>query len=85
MKTVSGILRDRERRFRLFSILSIALVFLLPVVGWDPMLALWLVHLVCLYRETPQRPMRVFYGCMMALALGLILLNVFMRLSIFFP
>ena len=61
-------LRDPFRRSRLFALLSALFAFLWPLLGAAPILALWLVHLVLLCRQTPYRGLRVFYGAMAALA-----------------
>lgn len=61
-------LRDPYRRSRLFTLLTALFVFLWPLLGAAPILALWLVHLVLLLRWTPYRGLRVFYGALSVLA-----------------
>lgn len=63
----------QPRRFRLFTLLSLVLIFFLPMLGWGPMLALWLIHLIFCFRETTDRFLRVFYSIMFVVVLGALL------------
>ena len=63
-----ALLRDPFRRSRLFTLLTALFAFLWPLLGAAPILALWLVHVVLLFRGTPYRGLRVFYGAVAALA-----------------
>ena len=65
---LSAILRDPFRRSRLFTLLTALFAFLWPLLGAAPILALWLVHVVLLFRGIPYRGLRVFYGAVAALA-----------------
>ena len=58
---LSAILRDPFRRSRLFTLLTALFAFLWPLLGAAPILAL-------LFRGTPYRGLRVFYGAVAALA-----------------
>ena len=71
---LSAILRDPFRRSRLFTLLTALFAFLWPLLGAAPILALWLVHVVLLFRGTPCRGLRVFYGAVAALAALIFLL-----------
>ena len=56
-----------DQRYCIFTLLSFGLVFLLPYIGWNPILLLWTVNAYISYREQPHSKIRfshifIFYN-----------------------
>lgn len=75
MKQFGVRLFDPTYRSRVFGLTAGILLFLIPILGWNPLLLLWAVHLCFSYRETSSRPIRIFYCALVLLLAALILRN----------
>lgn len=66
-----------------YLLLTCALVFLLPYLGWIPLLSLWLLNFCAYCYANQDNRSKYFYGAMILLFALLLLLNVCMTLSAF--
>lgn len=73
-----------ERRQRLFWQLPMAFMLLLPISGWIPLLAIWSLNSFMLYRETPHSRIRFFYAAMGIASSAALIVNLIMRMYVFF-
>lgn len=53
---------DRTQRYYIVTVISCALVFLIPYVGWSPILFLWVIHAFMSYKELPRSKVRFLYA-----------------------
>lgn len=78
MKRFFHKLLDPTFRNCFVSVLSVCLGFLIPVIGWNPILILWLINLFFGYKENRENKTKYFYlGTMVFVGL-LIGFNLFM-------
>lgn len=58
---------NSNRRYILVTGISFGLAFLIPIVGWNPLLLLWIVNGYFCYKEERVNKMRFFYTILMIL------------------
>ena len=58
---------NSNRRYILFTGISMGLVFLIPRVGWNPLLLLWIVNGCFCYKESKSNKIRFFYSVLVIL------------------
>ena len=68
-------IHDSGYRRRMEGLLTCILVFLLPLTGWIPILALWALELCLSLREVTGHGMRIFLRVLLGVVLALIVFN----------
>ena len=68
-------IRVSDRRYQLFTLVSFGLAFLIPLVGWDPLLILWIINACLGYRENAHSKIRFVHAAVAAVFLILLLMN----------
>lgn len=58
---------NANRRYMLFTGISVGLAFLIPLLGWNPLLLLWIVNWCFCYKETTSGILRLFYAILAVL------------------
>ena len=66
---------------KLVGLLFSVLPFLIPVLGWNPLLLLWLAKIACAYKETTSRGIHLFYCFMALICITMIIMNLYMRFA----
>ena len=69
-----------NRRYRLVTALSFGFLFLIPLLGWNPILILLSVNACLAYKETKGSEIRFFHGIMIVLCFILIVSNLCARM-----
>ena len=73
-------IKDPTARHKVFFLLAIILLLLVPLLGWNPLLLLWGMELIVLFWNSRERSLRIFYALMALVPLGLFLANLVMPL-----
>lgn len=60
-KIFSSFFQDSHYRYKVTSALSFLLILLLPVIGWNPLLILWMINLFLSAKVSASKRMRTFY------------------------
>ena len=67
-----------ERRYYVFTILSFVLLFLLPQIGWNAVLIIWVINAYLGYREKKNSPVRFAHIVVGILLVLLLAVNIVM-------
>ena len=71
---------DRQRRYILFTCISCVFIFLLPILGWIPLLLLWIINCIIVSKETDSNKVRIFCIVLAAVFGVQIVINVCMEI-----
>lgn len=68
-----------NHRYYIFTLLSIGLIFLFPLVGWNPILIFWIINACLAYREQKLSKIRFVHIAIAFILIILVMLNIIMR------
>ncbi len=63
----------------LFTLISCVLIFLFPILGWNPLIVLWIINCAIVYKETDSKKVRIFCIVLAAVFAAMIIINVCMK------
>jgi len=67
-----------DRRYVLFIGISFGLAFLIPILGWNPLLLLWIVNGFLSYKEAKSNSIKIFNAVLVLLFGVLFIINLFL-------
>ena len=67
-----------DRRYVLFIGISFGLAFLIPILGWNPLLLLWIVNGCLSYKEAKSNSIKIFNAVLVLLFGVLFIINLFL-------
>lgn len=71
-----------NRRYILFTGISFVLAFLIPILGWNPLLLLWIINGCLCYKEAKSSKNKFFYIILVILFGVLFTFNLCLRFSV---
>ena len=77
--SIKWILNPRQR-YCIFAFISCGFAFLYPLVGWNPILLLWIVNAFFAYRETRLSKIRFIHVAIALILAILVLINLLTRI-----
>lgn len=84
MKWFHKIIKDRNKRFYLFTLSFLLVALFRSPLSWCIALLIWFLYLLLSFRDSSHRSMRLFYTVMMLLIGGLFLVNLALKLQTLF-
>ena len=69
-----------NHRYQIFTLLSFGLILLVPLIGWTPIIALWIVNAYLAYREQKLSKIRFVHAVIALILIILAIMNILMRI-----
>lgn len=78
-KLVEKWILNPQKRYHFFAWLSVGMIFLIPFLGWSPLLLIWIIHSYLSDQEQKHSKVRFLHALLGLTFLILFICNVCMR------